>query len=151
MLPKITTMRSLDKAQMLQFGKYFIAGGCAALIEWMVFWLFSSWLQVFYLFSVAIAFIVATTVNYFLSAFFVFVRGKHRRGVETLLVFLVSAVGLGLNSLLMWLLHGKIGILAMPSKIVSTGIVFLWNYYSRHKFIFGSTSAQSDQRPRTRH
>ena len=129
-------MKLSKKAQLLQFGRYLFVGGFAAIIEWAVFWLFSYRLHIFYLFSVAVAFIVATSVNYVLSAFFVFVRGRHRPRVECFLVFFVSAVGLCLNFILMWALHGRLNVPPLPAKIASTGIVFFWNYLSRRHFIF---------------
>jgi putative flippase GtrA len=140
MLIRTMAILFFNRPQFLQFGKYFIAGGCAALIEWGVFWLFSSRFQVFYLYSVAIAFVVATSVNYLLSAFFVFVRGRHSTKVEIFLVFFVSAIGLGMNSLLMWILHGNLKMSGMPAKILSTGLVFIWNYFSRRIFIFRTVS-----------
>jgi putative flippase GtrA len=122
--------------ELLKFTKYFLVGGAAAIIEWSVFWLCVSVFHIFYLIAVAVAFLVATLMNYLLSVRFVFGHGQNTLRVEAILVYFVSAIGLGLNFLLMWILHGKFKISSMPAKIFSTGIVFLWNYCSRRMFIF---------------
>jgi putative flippase GtrA len=113
-----------------------LAGGSSAIVEWSLFWICTSLLRIHYLLAVAISFFFATLVNYIASAYFVFVRGYRTPAAEALLVYMVSAIGLGLNFLLMWLLHGKLMVPAMTAKIASTGIVFFWNYFSRRYFIF---------------
>ena len=128
-----------SSAVLTQFVRYFFAGGAAALVEWTTFWICNSVLSMFYLAAVAVAFLIATMVNYVLSSRFVFGRSRRKQSVEVVLVYLVSAAGLGLNFLLMWILHGRLQINAMLAKIVSTGVVFLWNYTARRWFVFGST------------
>lgn len=139
-----TTTRSLISSLFLvQFMKYFMAGGAAAIVEWSVFWVSTARLGIHYLVAVVISFILATMVNYILSSRFVFGRSRRRQTVEVLLVYLVSAVGLGLNSLLMWILHGNLQLNAMFAKVISTGIVFLWNFSTRRWFIFQSRDGTS--------
>jgi putative flippase GtrA len=122
--------------QMPKLLKYFLAGGTSALVEWSLFWICNSRFGVHYFLAVAIAFFLATLVNYLLSAYFVFDRGQRTPSTEVLLVYIVSGIGFGLNFLLMWLLHGRLMVPAMPAKIASTGVVFFWNYFSRRRFIF---------------
>jgi putative flippase GtrA len=119
-----------------QFMRYVAVGGTAALVEWGSFYLCNYPLGLHYLLSVALAFILATGVNYLLSILFVFTRGRYSARLEALLVYFVSAVGLLLNMLLMWALHGLLDINAMIAKVIATGIVLIWNFTSRKVFIF---------------
>jgi putative flippase GtrA len=52
------------------------------------------------------------------------------------LVYFVSGIGLILNVLLMYFMHGMLHVPAMQAKVISTGIVFIWNFMSRRVFIF---------------
>lgn len=49
-----------------------------------------------------------TAVNYVLSARFVFVRGRHPAHKELMLLYLVSAIGLVLNLILITLFVGHL-------------------------------------------
>lgn len=117
--------------------KYFFVGGAAALVDIGLFSIFANYLGWPWM-PVSIAtFILATLINYFLSIQFVFESGqRHEKHVEIIGVFIVSALALGVNQLV---LYGAIEILGWHlifSKIVATGVVFLWNYYGRSKFVF---------------
>jgi putative flippase GtrA len=120
----------------IQLIKYAGVGGVAALIEWTGFALLIGPARFHYLVAVAISFIIATAVNYVLSSRFVFVRGRHPAHKELMLLYLVSALGLIMNLLLMTLFVGQLSIPAMPAKMASTGIVFIWNFSSRKIWVF---------------
>lgn len=120
-----------------QLFSYFIVGGVAALVEWSSFYFLNFIASLNYLLSVALAFLLATGVNYLLCIFFVFDRGRHPLHLESFLIYFVSGIGLLLNVLLMFGMHGMLHIPAMQAKIISTGLVFIWNFMSRKVFIFG--------------
>jgi putative flippase GtrA len=118
---------------------YFFAGGAAALVDWSVFWGLISGLGVHYLIAAVISFMIATLVNYILSVRFVFQSGvRFSRRHETALVYLVSAIGLGINVLVLQLLVSAFSVHLLVAKIAATGVVFLWNYFARAAFIFKS-------------
>jgi putative flippase GtrA len=120
----------------IQLIKYVGVGGVAALVEWTGFALLIGPAHFYYLVAVTISFIIATAVNYLLSARYVFVRGRHPAHKELMLLYLVSAIGLIMNLLLMTLFVGHLSISIMPAKIASTGIVFIWNFSSRKIWVF---------------
>jgi putative flippase GtrA len=124
------------KRTSLQLAKYVGVGGSAALVEWSSFALLIGLAHLHYLAAVTVSFFVATAVNYVLSARFVFVRGRHPVHKELFLLYLVSAIGLALNLILMSFFVGYLSIHAMPAKIASTGIVFFWNFGSRKLWVF---------------
>ncbi len=124
------------KKTSIQLAKYVGVGGAAALVEWSSFALLIGFVHLHYLAAVTVSFVVATAVNYVLSARFVFVRGRHPAHKELLLLYLVSAVGLALNLLFMSFFVGRLSIPAMPAKIASTGLVFFWNFSARKMWVF---------------
>ncbi len=125
-----------------QFLSYFGVGGTSALVEWVVFTLFETQLNTPYLIATLIAFVFSTTANWILGRLFTFRKSKYNktRLKEAALVFLVSAVGLAFNLLLMFLFVDMIGmnthLLKTGAKILATGIVFLWNFLSRKLWIY---------------
>lgn len=125
-----------------QFLSYFGVGGISALVEWAVFSLLEYLLDMPYLLATILAFIFSTTTNWFLGRTFTFKESayKDKKAKEIFLVFLVSAIGLGFNLLLMYLFVDVFGmntnLLKTIAKILSTGIVFIWNFLSRKLWIY---------------
>lgn len=125
-----------------QFLSYFGVGGASALVEWAVFSLLEYLLDLPYLAATALAFLFSTTANWFLGRTFTFRDSayQNRRGKELALVFLVSGVGLGFNMLLMYLFVSVLGmdtnLLKTAAKVMSTGIVFAWNFLARKFLIY---------------
>jgi len=121
------------KAEINSFISYFFVGGSAAIVEWITFWILE---YVFhYSIATAIAFITATFFNYILgrkATFKNYSKSKH----DIFSVFFVSGIGLLLNTFFMYILVEKIHIYPLFSKILSTGIVFFWNYTSRRLLIY---------------
>jgi len=119
--------------------RYFVVGGIAALVDWLLFALLNLALGLPWFPAATAGFIAATVVNYLLSIRFVFQSGvRFRRAHELGLVFAVSGVGLLVNQLCMWLLIAHFGAPAMLAKMQATAAVFLWNYSVRYFFIFAA-------------
>ena len=138
--------RLLSSKNIKQFLSYFGVGGAAALVEWICFSLFVSVVGLPYLAATVLAFLFSTTANWILGRIFTFKESayKEKRAKEIGLVFFVSAIGLGLNMLLMYLFVDVIGmrtnIQQTFSKVMATGIVFIWNFLSRKLWIYREQS-----------
>lgn len=133
-------MNLMDRIRPLlrQLVSYFFVGLSAALVEWSGFWTFNSLLHMNIYISTILAFLIATFVNWILGRKTTFKNHEksHHVGKDLLPVFLVSGVGLGLNITLMWLFVGIWLWVPLLSKIMSTGIVFAWNFTSRRLLIY---------------
>ena len=128
---------------MRQFLSYFCVGGVSALVEWTVFALLLYILDMSYPAATSLAFIFSTTTNWYLGRTFTFSDSEAYKGKsvkEYLLVFLVSAIGLGFNILLMYFFVDVLGMstktMQTSAKVISTGIVFMWNFLSRKFLIY---------------
>ena len=132
----------VDSKGVKQFLSYFGVGGVSAIVEWVVFSLLEYLLDLPYLLATVLAFLVSTTVNWILGRTFTFKDSAYqeKKGKEALLVFLVSAIGLLFNLLLMYLFVDVIGmdtnLLKTSAKVLATGIVFIWNFLSRKHWIY---------------
>ena len=124
-------------AEQRHLARYFLVGGAAAVVDIGLFVLFAQYFGLPYLRVAPATFVIATLVNYLLSVRFVFVSGRrHRRGLEILLVYLVSIIGLALNQLILAFCVEIAHLALFLAKITATGLVFFWNYISRRMFIF---------------
>ena len=136
-------MKLLNKANIKQFISYFFVGGVAAIVEWVMFFIFANVLQINYFVSTVIAFIFSTTANWILGRITTFKDNntyKDKKAKEAFLVFIVSAIGLLFNLILMYLFVTVIGFDSSLgktlSKIAATGIVFIWNFLIRKLVIY---------------
>jgi|GEM_PF-36339 len=121
----------------IKFLVYLFIGGTAALVEWTFFWIFAHVFGIHYQIATASAFTLSTVYHYFLGNILVFNSGaRYRKGKEFSLVLLVSAIGLGLNMLLMEVFVGFMHWHPMLSKMLCSALVVFWNYLSRKKWIF---------------
>lgn len=117
--------------------KYFFVGGTAAIVDVGLFFVFAKFLGFNYLIVGFFTFLIATFVNYYLSIKFVFKSGKKfKKKEEVVLVYLVSASSLGLNLLLLYILHEFVKLDVGLAKIIVTGLLFFYNYSIRKFFIF---------------
>lgn len=124
-------------ANFLQFSKYFIVGGVAFIFDFSVLFVLTEYYAVSYLTSAAVGFIVGLNVNYFLAKYFVFKESKIKnQKKEYMLVAAVSFFGLALNQGLIWGLTELLGVYYLFSKIISTVIIFVYNFIVRKIYIF---------------
>ena len=126
---------------------YLFVGGTAALVEWVLFYIFLNYVlnsldlgrTALTMTATSLAFCLSTLYHYFLGNVLVFDSGsRYERGKELSLVFLVSIMGLGFNLLLMYIFVTLLGCQPMLSKVLTSCIVVVWNYLSRKKWIFRS-------------
>ena len=136
-------MKLLNKANIKQFISYFFVSGVAAIVEWVMFFIFANVLQINYFVSTVIAFIFSTTANWILGRITTFKDNntyKDKKAKEAFLVFVVSAIGLLFNLILMYLFVTVMGFDSSLgktlSKIAATGIVFIWNFLIRKLVIY---------------
>ncbi len=129
----------------IQFFRYLFVGGLASVVDWGVLWLLYDKLSAFralgefdeYV-SIAIAFLCGLFVNYILSNNFVFTGiNKHKKHSSKFPVYFITGViGLLFTELFMLLFDGVLGIHYMTAKIITTAIVFLWNFGSKKIILY---------------
>ena len=85
-----------------------------------------------YLAAAAIGFLIGLAIVYLLSGKYVFGEPKIKNKYGDFFAFaIVGIVGLGILSILMWLLTGVAGVNYIVAKILSTVIVYVWNFFAR--------------------
>ena len=117
----------------VQFFRYIFVGGFATVVDWGALWLFYDVFGVYKYLSVAIAFLFGLFTNYILSNHFVFTENREAvsRSSEFMVYFVTGVIGLVFTELFMLLFDGALDIHYMVSKIITTAIVFVWNFGSK--------------------
>ncbi len=132
----ITLLKKHEKLA-LQFFKYLLVGGTAFLFDFGTLFTLTEYAHIHYLTSAAIAFIIGLNINYILAKYFVFTGSKianiHK---EYWLIVFVSLTGLALNQSLIWFFTEKLAVYYLFSKMISTCIILIYNFWVRKKFIF---------------
>lgn len=116
---------------MTQIIKFGFVGVLCFVIDYGVMVLLCEVAGVSYLISCGIAFCISVVVNYILSMRFVFEAKNENKSFEFVVFVVLSAIGLGLTELLMWVMVDKFSVHYMLSKIVVTGIVMVYNFITR--------------------
>jgi putative flippase GtrA len=137
----VVAFRSGNYGSQVRIVRYLFVGGTGTIIDISLFALFAKVLGYPYLVVSACTFIISTTIHYFLSVRYVFQSGaRFSRNRELLLVFIVSIMGLGVNQVVLYVSVQYLGIDLIAAKIIATGAVFFWNYWSRAYFVFKAPS-----------
>ncbi|MFD2248432.1 GtrA family protein [Pontibacter ruber] len=84
----------------------------------------------------SLGFIFACTSNYILNRLWTFHSTNPQILEQYLKFILVSVVGLGLNNLLVYFLHDRLGARFYPSKLAAVALVMFWNFAANYLFTF---------------
>ena len=121
----------------LQLFRYGFVGGTAFVVDYGSLFILTHFVGVPYLWSAAVAFILGLVTNYLLSITWVFRRNQTMKPWQEFLFFaVIGVVGLGFNELIMYVGTDLLRLHYMISKLVSTAIVFFWNFFARRYFVF---------------
>jgi len=122
-----------------QLLRYVVVGGISFVVDYGSLWLLTEKAGLPYLWSAALAFILGLICNYILSTKWVFGESRIKNAWGEFVAFaVIGVIGLGLNELIMYAGTDGLGLHYMLSKIVSTAIVFFWNFLARRFLVFKS-------------
>ncbi|MBQ7162145.1 MAG: GtrA family protein [Bacteroidales bacterium] len=135
----ISAFYQRNKALVVQLLRYAVVGGVAFVVDYGSLWLLTEVVGLHHLVSAAIAFILGLICNYVISTAWVFGESKvSNRWVEFVIFSIIGVIGLGLNELIIYLCTDVCGLHYMLSKIISTVIIFFWNFFARRFILFKS-------------
>ena len=117
---------------LMQFIRYFFVGGIAAVVNVGLLFIFTEICNINYVISNIFAFIFGLIVNYCLSKKIVFTNENHvNKYFEFIMYAVIGVIGLGIDTLMLFIFTDKFKIYYMLSKIISTMITFVWNFIAR--------------------
>ncbi len=128
----------LEKAFLLKFLRFCIVGFSGTVIDFGLTWLGKEIFKIPKFIANAIGFVVAATSNYILNRIWTWGSTNEQVGVEYTKFFVVSLIGLGINTLIIYLIHEKLKWNFYIAKVIATGVVMLWNFFANNFFTFAS-------------
>ena len=127
---------TLTKPAMQQFYKFAVVGILSFAVDWALLIALTELFHVDYLVSTSISFIVSVALNYALSLKFVFPhRDDMSRKREFTIFAILSAIGLGLTDVLMFVGVTVLNIAYQLTKVLATFCVTWYNFFTRKKFL----------------
>lgn len=118
-----------------QFFKFGVVGVIAFIVDYLSLYMLTEFLNVYYLISSIISFLLSIIVNYILSIKWVFDIKKKQSFKDVIVFTLLSAIGLLINLLVMYLSVEVFKIHYMIGKLIATFIVMIWNFVTRKMFL----------------
>lgn len=132
-------MRSLliiDKLLISKFIKFGVVGCSGMIIDFGTTYLCKEKLRLNKYLSNCIGFILAATSNYFLNRIWTFESHKEEIAVQYMQFMVVSTIGLGVNSLVLYVLTDRMKWNFYLSKFVAIAITTIWNFLGNLLFTF---------------
>lgn len=119
---------SIEWRALKRFLQYSAIGAGTFAFDLLLLFLFTDILGVYYLISVAVAFLLAVSLNYHLSRRFVF-KGSKRSQVGGYVYFIaIALVGMVLVTGAMYVMVELLGIYYLLARVVVACVTGVWNY-----------------------
>ena len=119
-----------------KFLKFSVVGFSGVFVNFGVTWLCKELFKLNKYLSNILGFIFAATTNYLLNRWWTFQSANPQVGAEYAKYFVVSLVGLGIDTLTVYLLNGKLKWNFYLSKVFAIGAATLWNFFGNLLFTF---------------
>lgn len=108
--------------------KFGVVGCSGMIIDFGVTWLCKEKLKWNKYLSNSLGFVLAATNNYIWNRLWTFQSQDSQVVREYSSFLIISIIGLGLNNLIIYLLHDKLHLHFYLSKLIAIGCVTLWNF-----------------------
>lgn len=128
-LPIAFMEQLISKAFILKFLKFGIVGASGMVIDFATTYFFKEIVKIQKYVANAIGFTLAAVFNYFLNRVWTFESHNANIPFEFMKFFIVSLIGLGINTLILYILVSKFKKPFYFSKLIAIGIVMLWNFF----------------------
>ena len=120
----------------LQFIKFCVVGGTGVVVDFGITFLFKEKLKLNKYIANSLGFMAAASTNYLLNRWWTF-RSHDPEVAQQYVQFVgISAIGLILNNIIIYLLNDKARLNFYLSKLIDIGLVTLWNFFMNYYFTF---------------
>jgi putative flippase GtrA len=116
------------KSFFIKFLKFGMVGFTGVFVDFGITWFTKEILKIQKYIANAIGFTSAATSNYYLNRIWTFESTNPRVMVEYTEFIIISTIGLGINTLVLWLLVSKFKMNFYVAKIFAIAVVTVWNF-----------------------
>ena len=126
------------KAFLLKFIKFSVVGFSGVFVDFGVTYLCKEKLRIQKYIANAIGFSTAASSNYYLNRIWTFHSTNPKVMVEYTEFFVISLIGLGINTLVLWLLVRWFKMNFYVAKIFAIVVVTVWNFFANAFITFNT-------------
>lgn len=126
----------VDQVLLWKFLKFCIVGFSGLLIDFGTTWLFKERVKINKYVANSAGFLLAASSNYAINRLWTFQSGYQKIAVQYFLFITISFIGLGINNLVIYLLHDRWRLNFYLSKLIAVGVVTIWNFTMNYFFTF---------------
>ncbi len=119
-----------------RFVRFGVVGVSGMVVDFSVTWLCKEKFRWNKYVSNSLGFITAATNNYIWNRLWTFESQNDSVAREYLSFLIISVIGLGLNNLIIYLLHERMKLNFYLSKLIAIGIVTIWNFTLNYVITF---------------
>jgi len=121
---------------LMRFIRFGIVGASGMIVDFGITWLCKEKLRWNKYLSNSLGFVIAATNNYLWNRVWTFESESQAVAREYISFVVIAIIGLGLNNLIIYLLHDKLRLNFYLSKLIAIGCVTLWNFSMNYVFTF---------------
>ncbi|MEA2112785.1 MAG: GtrA family protein [Patescibacteria group bacterium] len=120
--------------------RQFIIYGLVALIptfvDFSLIYLLTEFMGVYYMYSLVIAFVIASVVSYLSQKRFTFRNESKKYANQLVIFFSISLVGLLINAGIVFGTVECLGLWYIFGKIAATAVTYVWNFFAHKQITF---------------
>jgi putative flippase GtrA len=132
-----TFFRGKSSELKIEIFRSLIVTGVSFIFDFGLLYLLTDVFRFYYLFSAVISYGTGLAVNYLLSVKWAFGRRSMTNRMAEFGVFIaIGVAGMGVNTLILWLWQGILGLHYLVGRIVSAAIGFAWKFAARKLALF---------------
>ncbi len=120
----------------IKFIKFGLVGFSGVFVDFGITYLLKEKLKIQQYVSNALGFVSASSTNYLLNRYWTFHSTDPNISHEYGRFILISMLGLGINTLILWILVTKFKWNFYLSKLCAIGVVTVWNFFANLAFTF---------------
>ena len=126
----------IDSLLVWKFIKFCVVGFSGMVVDFGVTWLCKEKFGWNKYLSNSLGFVLAATNNYIWNRLWTFQSTSAEIPVEYGKFLIIAIIGLGINNLVIYLLHDKLKLNFYLAKLFAIGVVTLWNFIMNYLFTF---------------
>ena len=126
----------INNTLIIKFLKFCVVGFSGMVVDFGVTWLCKEKFRWNKYLSNSLGFTLAATNNYLWNRLWTFKSTSAEIPVEYGKFLIIAIIGLGINNLVIYLLHDKLKLNFYLSKLFAIGVVTIWNFVMNYIFTF---------------
>ena len=128
----------LNQNLIYKFIKFGVVGFSGVLVDFGITFVCKEWFKIPKYVSNAIGFTVAASTNYYLNRIWTFYSKNPNMLREFGDFFIISLIGLAINTLILYLCVKKLKLNVYLAKLFAIGVTTIWNFSANYLYTFAT-------------